>query len=224
MGVDFELKTMQLDGKHIKLQIWDTNGCERFRSITTSYYRGAQGILLVYDVTDRKSFTHIDRRLTEIQNHCDDSNVNIVLIGSKCDLTKRRSVSTEEGVELAKKLNIRFFESSAKEYVNVEEPFIALVKDCCKRLHKVELESPQHSPIKSPTQSNVFLSKLTRRFLPRPAEEISASKNMNQHYSDLNLDDDFENGIRKYEMVRIHKHHDWNNMQVGTPQFHEVSL
>ena len=163
--------TIQLGGKHIKLQIWDTNGCERFRSIRTSYYRGAQGFLLVYDVTDRNSFTDIDQWLTEIQRHCDDSNVNIILIGSKCDLTKRREVSTEEGSELAKKHNFRFFETSAAANINVEEPFMALAEDCYKRLSKVEeqLESPTHSPINK--QSNSILSTFTRLFLPRKAVE-----------------------------------------------------
>ncbi|KAJ1416552.1 small GTPase superfamily, partial [Ochromonadaceae sp. CCMP2298] len=89
IGIDFKIKNIQLDGKRIKLQIWDTAGQERFRTITTSYFRGAQGILLVYDVTDRNSFISIRNWVAQIQMHA-DVNVNKILIGNKCDVQDQR--------------------------------------------------------------------------------------------------------------------------------------
>ena len=99
IGIDFKIKNIALGGKRIKLQIWDTAGQERFRTITTSYFRGAQGILLVYDVTDRQTFLSIRNWVQQIQVHA-DVNVNKVLIGNKCDM-EDRSVDTEEGAALA---------------------------------------------------------------------------------------------------------------------------
>ena len=86
IGIDFKIKNIQVDNKRIKLQIWDTAGQERFRTITTSYFRGAQGILLVYDVTDRHSFIAIKTWSQQIKLHA-DSEVNKILLGNKCDLT-----------------------------------------------------------------------------------------------------------------------------------------
>ena len=96
IGIDFKIKNIQLHGKRIKLQIWDTAGQERFRTITTSYFRGAQGILLVYDVTDRQTFLSIRNWVQQIQMHA-DVNVNKVLIGNKCDLTDQKVISSEMG-------------------------------------------------------------------------------------------------------------------------------
>merc|ERR1711896_11775 len=92
IGVDFKIRTVEMEGKVIKLQIWDTAGQERFRTITTSYFRGAQGILLVYDVTDRGSFNSIRNWVGQIQQHA-DVHVNKILIGNKCDMTDDKVVS-----------------------------------------------------------------------------------------------------------------------------------
>mmetsp|Transcript_16388 Transcript_16388/g.19376 ORF Transcript_16388/g.19376 Transcript_16388/m.19376 type:complete len:174 (-) Transcript_16388:500-1021(-) len=119
IGIDFKIKNIELDSKRIKLQIWDTAGQERFRTITTSYFRGAQGILLVYDVTDRGSFNSIRNWVGQIQQHA-DVHVNKILIGNKCDMDEQRVVSTEEGQNLAKEYGIQFFETSAKNDNNVE--------------------------------------------------------------------------------------------------------
>ena len=86
IGIDFKIKNVDIDGTRIKLQIWDTAGQERFRTITTSYFRGAQGILLVYDVTDRRSFESIRNWISQIQQHA-DVHVNKILVGNKCDMT-----------------------------------------------------------------------------------------------------------------------------------------
>jgi Ras-related protein Rab-8A len=133
VGIDFKIKTVVLDGKRIKLQIWDTGGQERFRSITTSYLRGAQGIFLVYDVTDRLTFTSIRRWMGIIQTNA-DVNVNTILVGNKCDMVEQRVVSRDEGEALAKEYNIHFVETSAKLDQNVQTAFITVVTDVIGRL------------------------------------------------------------------------------------------
>lgn len=132
-SIDFKIKNLELDGKRIKLQIWDTAGQERFRTITTSYFRGAQGILLVYDVTDRRSFESIRNWVGQIQQHA-DVHVNKILIGNKCDMTPQRVVTTEEGQSLANDFGIQFFETSAKNDVNVEKSFVTIAREVKNRM------------------------------------------------------------------------------------------
>ncbi|KAL8554034.1 hypothetical protein ACS0TY_002317 [Phlomoides rotata] len=103
IGVDFKIRTVELDGKTIKLQIWDTAGQERFRTITSSYYRGAHGIIIVYDVTEMESFNNVKQWLNEIDRYANDS-VCKLLVGNKCDLVESKVVSTETG----KVLNILY--------------------------------------------------------------------------------------------------------------------
>merc|ERR1712224_266608 len=133
IGIDFKIKTIELDGKRIKLQIWDTAGQERFRTITTAYYRGAMGILLVYDVTDENSFQNIRNWVRNIEQHAAD-NVDKILIGNKCDMKDQKVVDKSRGQELANHYNIRFFETSAKSDINVKDAFYAISKDIKKRL------------------------------------------------------------------------------------------
>ncbi|KAJ1834825.1 GTP-binding protein [Coemansia sp. RSA 2706] len=133
IGIDFKIRTIELDGKRIKLQIWDTAGQERFRTITTAYYRGAMGILLVYDVTDERSFNNIENWYMNVEQHASEG-VNKILIGNKCDIEERRAVSKIMGQELADKFNIQFKETSAKSNINVEEAFLELASDIKKRL------------------------------------------------------------------------------------------
>jgi len=132
IGIDFKIKNIILDGKRIKLQIWDTAGQERFRTITTSYFRGAQGILLIYDVTDRQTFLSIRNWVSQVQMHADIS-VNKLLIGNKCDM-ENRAVSVEEGEGLAKEYNIPFFETSAKQDINVGASFLAIATQVKNRM------------------------------------------------------------------------------------------
>eukprot|EP00929_Paragymnodinium_shiwhaense_P096734 TRINITY_DN58431_c0_g1_i1.p1 TRINITY_DN58431_c0_g1~~TRINITY_DN58431_c0_g1_i1.p1 ORF type:complete len:211 (+),score=37.79 TRINITY_DN58431_c0_g1_i1:106-738(+) len=121
IGIDFKINTIDLDGKRVKLQIWDTAGQERFRTITKSYFRGAQGILLVYDVTDRSSFNSVETWVEDIEKNA-DRHVNKILIGNKCDMDDR-AVSTAEGEALARRFKMPFFETSAKKNINVDEAF-----------------------------------------------------------------------------------------------------
>jgi len=133
IGIDFKIKTIELEGKRIKLQIWDTAGQERFRTITTAYYRGAMGILLVYDVTDEQSFSNIRNWIRNIEQHAAD-NVNKVLIGNKADQVNDKKVETTRGQALADEYCIKFFEASAKTNQNVAEAFESIAIDIKKRL------------------------------------------------------------------------------------------
>lgn len=128
IGIDFKIKTVEIDGKRVKLQIWDTAGQERFRTITTAYYRGAMGILLVYDITDEQSFLNIRNWIRNIEQHASDS-VQKILIGNKCDMTDDRIITKDRGQELADEYGIKFYETSAKTDTNVKEAFIAIATD-----------------------------------------------------------------------------------------------
>ncbi|TKC35535.1 hypothetical protein EI555_009813 [Monodon monoceros] len=119
-GIDFKIRTIELDGKKIKLQIWDTAGQERFRTITTAYYRGAMGIMLVYDITNEKSFDNIKNWIRNIEEHA-SSDVERMILGNKCDMNDKRQVSKERGEKLAIDYGIKFLETSAKSSTNVEE-------------------------------------------------------------------------------------------------------
>jgi len=127
IGIDFKIKVINLEEKQIKLQIWDTAGQERFRTITKTYYRGAHGIILTYDVTDENSFKNVRNWVKQIEQNA-QNNVCKVLVGNKCDREDRK-VSYEEGAKLAKEFNMQFFETSAKSNYNVNETFTFLTKE-----------------------------------------------------------------------------------------------
>lgn len=128
IGIDFKIRTIELDGKKIKLQIWDTAGQERFRTITTAYYRGAMGIMLVYDITNEKSFDNIRNWIRNIEEHA-SRDVEKMILGNKCDMNEKRQVSKEKGEQLAIEHGIKFMETSAKASINVEEAFFTLARD-----------------------------------------------------------------------------------------------
>lgn len=128
IGIDFKIKTVELQGKKIKLQIWDTAGQERFHTITTSYYRGANGILLVYDITQPKTFDNISKWVRNINEHASED-VERMLIGNKCDMEDKRLISEERGRKVAEENGIKFFETSAKENINIEIAFNTLAED-----------------------------------------------------------------------------------------------
>lgn len=127
IGVDFRVTKMDVRGKKVKLSIWDTAGQERFRTITSSYYRGAQGIILVYDVANRESFEALPRWFSELETYVSPSVVKIV-VGNKVDKEFSRQVTTEEGRAFAERMGTLFVESSAKTKVGVQDTFRELVE------------------------------------------------------------------------------------------------
>ncbi|SCU77294.1 LAFA_0A00892g1_1 [Lachancea sp. 'fantastica'] len=138
IGVDFKIKTVELDGKTVKLQIWDTAGQERFRTITSSYYRGAHGIIIVYDVTDQDSFNDVKMWLQEIDRYA-TAGVLKLMVGNKSDLQDKRVVEYDVAKEFADSLQIPFLETSALDSSNVEEAFLTMakqIKDSMAQQHK----------------------------------------------------------------------------------------
>ena len=122
IGVEFGAKTIQLNGKTIKIQIWDTAGQEAFQAITRTYYKGAIGALLVYDITRKDTFIHARKWLDEVKNNSSKT-ITVILIGNKKDLEEKRQVSYEEGEAFAKENDLMFLETSAKTSYNVVEAF-----------------------------------------------------------------------------------------------------
>ena len=138
IGVDFKTKDILVNDKKVKLQLWDTAGHERFRTITTSYYRGAHGIVTVFDLTDRETFEHVEKWLGEINKFAKE-NVMRFLIGNKSDLVDKRQVSYEEARILANKLNIYYVETSAKNNINITDFFRIATKNYLEK-YDFELE------------------------------------------------------------------------------------
>ena len=122
IGVEFGAKTIDINGKSVKIQIWDTAGQEAFQAITRTYYKGAIGALLVYDITRRETFTHATKWLDDVRTNS-SKNVTVILIGNKKDLEDKRQVSYEEGEAFAKENGLMFLETSAKTAYNVVEAF-----------------------------------------------------------------------------------------------------
>jgi Ras-related protein Rab-8A len=161
IGIDFKIRTIELDGKRIKLQIWDTAGQERFRTITTAYYRGAMGILLVYDVTDERSFNNIRNWFSNVDQHASEG-VNKILIGNKCDWVEKKAIVREQGQALADEFNVKFMETSAKANINVEEAFFTLARDIKKRLIDTHTQDQQNSQNKRHELESKHLKSSTR--------------------------------------------------------------
>eukprot|EP00299_Pterocystis_sp_00344_P005769 c17506_g1_i1.p1 GENE.c17506_g1_i1~~c17506_g1_i1.p1 ORF type:complete len:222 (+),score=45.02 c17506_g1_i1:44-667(+) len=139
IGVEFGARMVNIENKQIKLQIWDTAGQESFRSITRSYYRGAAGALLVYDITRRETFNHLTTWLDDARQHS-HSNMVIMLIGNKCDLEHRRAVQFEEGQQFAREHGLIFMETSAKTAQNVDEAFISTAQKIHEKIREGVLD------------------------------------------------------------------------------------
>ena len=133
IGIDFLSKTMYLEDRTVRLQLWDTAGQERFRSIISSFYRGAHGIILVYDVTNQDSFNSIEQWMQDVKCYASD-NVHKLLVGNKCDLTDKRVVDYTMGKEYADQMGMAFLETSAKNATNVEQAFRILAEEIKTRI------------------------------------------------------------------------------------------
>lgn len=144
IGVDFKIRTIEMDGKTIKLQIWDTAGQERFRTITSSYYRGAHGVVIVYDVTDDTSFRNIDFWLSEVGRYASED-ADKLIVGNKCDAIQQRVVSHTEALAYAQDIGVPLVETSAKHATNVEHAFMMLVGNMLKRLGPAATSAHQHA-------------------------------------------------------------------------------
>lgn len=142
IGVEFATRTLQVEGKTVKAQIWDTAGQERYRAITSAYYRGAVGALLVYDITKRPTFESVQRWLRELRDHA-DSNIVIMMAGNKSDLKHLRAVSTDDAQTLAEKENLSFLETSALEAYNIEKAFQTILLDIYQIISKKALAAQE---------------------------------------------------------------------------------
>ncbi|VFQ64424.1 unnamed protein product [Cuscuta campestris] len=140
IGVEFATKSLTVDGKVIKAQIWDTAGQERYRAITSAYYRGAVGALLVYDVTRHTTFENVSRWLKELRDHT-DPNIVVMLIGNKSDLRHLVAVPTQEGTEFSEKESLYFMETSALESTNVESAFTEVLTQIYHIVSKKAIET-----------------------------------------------------------------------------------
>ncbi|CAB1317721.1 unnamed protein product, partial [Coregonus sp. 'balchen'] len=133
VGIDFKVKTIYRNDKRIKLQIWDTAGQERYRTITTAYYRGAMGFLLMYDITNEDSFNAVQDWSTQIKTYSWD-NAQVLLVGNKCDMEDERVVAADRGRQLSDQLGFEYFECSAKDNINVKQTFERLVDIICEKM------------------------------------------------------------------------------------------
>ncbi|XP_076961040.1 ras-related protein Rab2BV-like [Bidens hawaiensis] len=153
IGVEFATRTIQVEGKVVKAQIWDTAGQERYRAITSAYYRGAVGALLIYDITKAQSFENVRRWLRELRDHA-DANIVIMLAGNKADLTHNRAVQETDGQALAEQEGLVFLETSALEAYNVEKAFQMILLDIYKIASKKALAAQEAASSSTHVPSN----------------------------------------------------------------------
>eukprot|EP01040_Poterioochromonas_malhamensis_P005470 gene5470-5873_t len=148
IGVDFAMRNVTINGKYYKIKVWDTAGQERYQTITNSYYRNAQGVILVYDITNRKSFLDIQKWIDQIDLRTSGKLAKI-LVGNKCDLIRERVVTYVEGEELAREYHMPFYETSALNDVNVTEVFSKISEDISNHTQEIHLVPPQFKkPVK----------------------------------------------------------------------------
>ncbi len=159
IGVDFKVKTVQVGDKTIKLQIWDTAGQERFRTITPQYYRGADGIIVVYDMTDAASFSNVKQWLDETDRYADE-NVSRLLVATKSDLASKRVITSEVGKEFADALGIDFIETSAKNSDNVQNAFLAMAASIKSKIKPRPVKAPAAKTVKLSHGASISSAKL----------------------------------------------------------------
>ncbi len=143
------MKTIDVDGKRAKLQIWDTAGQEKYNALTQTYFRGSHGVLLCYAINNRESFEKIEYWLEQVRKYANNKNICMALIGTKSDLSYERAVGFDEGKKLAESLGIKFFETSAKNRLNLDEMFLALARDISEVNDKKKSEKKAVTKIKS---------------------------------------------------------------------------
>ena len=136
VGVEFGTKDFKIENNIVKVQIWDTAGQERYRSITNAYYKGAKGSLLVYDITNPKSFENLDKWLSDLKTNGEEK-ISIILLGNKTDLEEERKITTEQGKEKAEFYKLAFIETSALNGNNIEKAFNELITDVYKNHHEL---------------------------------------------------------------------------------------
>jgi len=153
IGVEFATRSINVDSKTVKAQIWDTAGQERYRAITSAYYRGAVGALLVYDIAKHATYVNVMRWLKELRDHA-DSNIVIMLVGNKSDLKHLRAVPTEEAKSFAAENELSFIETSALDASNVESAFQTILTDIYRIVSTKSLEQSA-DPIKVPTSDTI---------------------------------------------------------------------
>ena len=132
IGVEFGTKIVNIDNKKIKAQIWDTAGQERYKSITSAYYKGAKGALIVYDITNKFSFDSVDKWVQDLNSY-GDKNITLLLVGNKSDLEEKRQITKENGEEKAKSFNLGFIETSACSGDNIDQAFVIMLKEVLKK-------------------------------------------------------------------------------------------
>ncbi|KAK4573449.1 hypothetical protein RGQ29_031417 [Quercus rubra] len=143
IGVEFQTQAVEIDGKEVKAQIWDTAGQERFRAVTSAYYRGAVGALIVYDITRTTTFDSVKRWLDELTTHCDTTMARM-LVGNKCDLDNIRAVSVEDGKSLAEAEGLFFMETSALDSTNVEAAFEVVIREIYNNISRKVINSDSY--------------------------------------------------------------------------------
>ncbi|XP_076080484.1 ras-related protein Rab-11A isoform X1 [Mytilus galloprovincialis] len=157
IGVEFATRSIQVEGKVIKAQIWDTAGQERYRAITSAYYRGAVGALLVYDIAKHLTYENVERWLKELRDHA-DSNIVIMLVGNKSDLRHLRAVPTDEARAFAEKNSLSFIETSALDSTNVESAFQNILTEIYKIVSQKQIrDSPDDDNTPSNNVQNIIV-------------------------------------------------------------------
>ena len=195
IGVEFSTKTYKVEGKIVKVQIWDTSGVERYRANTSAYYKSALGALLLYSITSSLSFKNVSLWLQELRKYA-GSNITVILVGNKCDLPQFRTVSIDEGIEFSKRENLLFIEASASENVNVQEAFNILITEIIHR--QLENEKTKSAPIPEPEKDRETKSPLIKSNIDKNQPDGKNNNDLDLLLSRIQF---LENQLSRYEEV-----------------------
>ncbi|VDD89812.1 unnamed protein product [Enterobius vermicularis] len=167
IGVEFATRSIQVEGKTVKAQIWDTAGQERYRAITSAYYRGAVGALLVYDIAKHVTYEDVERWLKELRDHA-DQNIVIMLVGNKSDLRHLRAVPTDEAKAYAEKNQLSFIETSALDSTNVETAFTNILTEIYRSVSVKHVGGDSRNPMSPAGSNGIVISPTTEPQTKRP--------------------------------------------------------